>query len=864
MKIDTPQIAWHDRGPVYSVDIQPVNQVDASTGQIWYRLATSGADSQIIIWKVLQRKVGESTVRFEVLSQLVRHERAVNVVRFIPTGDDTLASADVDGLIYIWKKGDVDRFAADFDQQDKSTKSPPKKADIMEVTEEDDEVALEGGSFEDEIIKIENWNQFKVLRGHLEDVVDVSWSSDGNYLISGSVDNESIVWDVNKGCKIHMLSGHKSWVQGVAYDPLNDFLATMSADRSLRIFSVSSKKTMFRIDRGKLMHEGQLIKSRLFYDYTLQSFTRRLSFSPNGEFLLVPSGVLEFPKSTDSPTVTPSKKIPNSSQESKPSDCSQEDKKSSPEKNKSQVTVKDCSSKTDKMNVDGDVVKSPDLEVPRKDTDLNNVVNPATEATKNGSNVPETEIQEEAMETEEADDKEYEAGDEEASGEDDEEEEDEVLVTRVKLPPPPPEEPELNYINCCHLFLRSNISKPLAYIPVGDKFCHAVRFCPTRFQLISEETASGSHGVTEDDDVVAEEPEEHNAFPFPYRLVFAIATQNSVILYDSQHMSPFGFITDIHYARISDIAWSKDGMLLMISSTDGYCTFVTFGDGELGLPYEGEPFVFPVAPSSPEKVAQIEPEVSGDTSPSTKGSSNGHSSAPAVTATPEVVIKTPSVGKFFSKLSKEERLEVVQKELQSLDTTPKRPKKIDAIPEVVLLQDSQSPAKHLDSIIEAVASGIEAAPVVTEKLVAQSSQNGVKDSPAITTCVTAVGSPKNPFVLSIRKAPKTGVEALTKPPKKLQHDVEKETLEKTTNGSCDAAERPTTPKEEVVIELTDSPVKSSGDSKVDDKPDEQVNKTTTTTTEVKSDSMSETNTEEKKPRRVNFVTLIKANKKPAS
>lgn len=39
-------------------------------------------------------------------------------------------------------------------------------------------------------------------RGHIEDVYDLSWSPDGNNLISGSVDNSAIIWDVMKGVYI--------------------------------------------------------------------------------------------------------------------------------------------------------------------------------------------------------------------------------------------------------------------------------------------------------------------------------------------------------------------------------------------------------------------------------------------------------------------------------------------------------------------------------------------------------------------------------------------------------------------------------------------------------------------------------------
>lgn len=45
----------------------------------------------------------------------------------------------------------------------------------------------------------EHWTVLKMLRGHLEDVYDLSWSKCSQFLISGSVDNSAILWDVGKG-----------------------------------------------------------------------------------------------------------------------------------------------------------------------------------------------------------------------------------------------------------------------------------------------------------------------------------------------------------------------------------------------------------------------------------------------------------------------------------------------------------------------------------------------------------------------------------------------------------------------------------------------------------------------------------------
>lgn len=44
----------------------------------------------------------------------------------------------------------------------------------------------------------ENWLFDKCLRKHIGDVSDLSWSPDGAFLLSGSVDNTAALWDVKK------------------------------------------------------------------------------------------------------------------------------------------------------------------------------------------------------------------------------------------------------------------------------------------------------------------------------------------------------------------------------------------------------------------------------------------------------------------------------------------------------------------------------------------------------------------------------------------------------------------------------------------------------------------------------------------
>lgn len=106
---------------------------------------------------------------------------------------------------------------------------------------------------------------------------DICWTRDGNFMVSGSVDNTAVMWDINKGLlrlisqsvtfvlyfshavsqhtvtgvyfiwvsgylfiyrsflclgqKLCALHDHKSYVQGVTWDPLGQYVATLSCDR---------------------------------------------------------------------------------------------------------------------------------------------------------------------------------------------------------------------------------------------------------------------------------------------------------------------------------------------------------------------------------------------------------------------------------------------------------------------------------------------------------------------------------------------------------------------------------------------------------------------------------------------------------
>uniref|UniRef100_A0A8C5GGL0 Chromatin assembly factor 1 subunit B n=1 Tax=Gouania willdenowi TaxID=441366 RepID=A0A8C5GGL0_GOUWI len=430
MKVVTCEIAWHNKEPVYSLDFQ-----HCSDGRT-HRLATAGVDTTVRLWRVDTGPHGKAVVDF--LSNLARHTKAVNVVRFSPNGE-LLASGGDDAAILLWKLNDS---------------KEPEPAPAFQ----DDEV--------DHQLNKESWSVVKTLRGHIEDVYDISWAQDGNFMVSGSVDNTAIMWDVNKGNKLCILNDHKSYVQGVAWDPVGQYVATLSCDRVMRVYGTHTKKKAFSISKMSSgpVAEGEVKQQRMFHDDSMRSFFRRLSFTPDGSFLLAPAGCVEV-----------------------------------------------------------------------------------------GENI----------------------------------------------------------INTTYIFSRKGMKRPIAHLPCPSKATLAVRCCPVYFELRTKKAEDGSiHTLP-------------NVFQLPYRMVFAVASEDAILLYDTQQTFPFGLVSNIHYHTLSDLTWSGDGSFLAVSSTDGYCSFLSFAPGELGTPLKEPPSLDVFVPSTAAEKKGKKASVARNSSPLTQPLTTG-------------------------------------------------------------------------------------------------------------------------------------------------------------------------------------------------------------------------------------------------
>lgn len=119
---------------------------------------------------------------------------------------------------------------------------------------------------------------------------------------------------------------------------------------------------------------------------------------------------------------------------------------------------------------------------------------------------------------------------------------------------------------CAFLYRKNYVDRPTMMLPTNGEPALVCQFCPVLFSKPSN---------------------EQGLFQQPYYMIFAIATSSSVILYNTLKAEPIYAMGNYHYATITDLTWRGD-RILGISSSDGYCSFMIFGEGELGQEYKAE------------------------------------------------------------------------------------------------------------------------------------------------------------------------------------------------------------------------------------------------------------------------------------
>lgn len=233
------QINWHpnerDNGknaPIRATDFAPLRSGSKPTSRV---VATAAQDGTVRLWKLCNSHevapAGEaeknseamsdeghasasqpsaassapgSGFRVDYLLDFEGNSMCVNAVRFSPNGE-CLATAGDDGYVMVWYRT-----------------TRPMDPKVRPSTSWDD-------------VTSPKQLQRIIMRGGLSEICDLAWTSDSKYVITGSVDGTIGIWDVCASKLSQQSKDHKGLVQGVACDPLGEFIATQCSSRTVRI-----------------------------------------------------------------------------------------------------------------------------------------------------------------------------------------------------------------------------------------------------------------------------------------------------------------------------------------------------------------------------------------------------------------------------------------------------------------------------------------------------------------------------------------------------------------------------------------------------------------------------------------------------
>lgn len=225
--VATLQVAWHQT----SDDQKPCNLPVLACDVRGSRLITGGGDNNARLWSLCRSGenilpprgggVGEGTlsrggVECTFVATLAMHSKSVNAVRFSPDAARVATGGD-DGLLLVW--------ACDAEKTAALVPDNPDTEYASEVWRVEHRIAL------------------------ATDVYDVAWNAAGTELAVASTDHKTTVFQLRDNgafVKLAELSHHLKYVQGVAFDPRGDYLASASNDKTVRIFSLFNKTRMRR------------------------------------------------------------------------------------------------------------------------------------------------------------------------------------------------------------------------------------------------------------------------------------------------------------------------------------------------------------------------------------------------------------------------------------------------------------------------------------------------------------------------------------------------------------------------------------------------------------------------------------------
>ncbi|KAI9748571.1 MAG: hypothetical protein M4579_007186 [Chaenotheca gracillima] len=555
-------VNFHENhAPIYSVHFEPNGKG---------RLATGGGDNSVRLWRVEAHGEDRKVV---YLSTLVKHTQAVNVVRFCPRGE-MLASAGDDGNVLLWVPSETQHHTPALGDD-----GPDEK---------------------------ETWRIKHMCRSSGSEIYDLAWSPDGVFFITGSMDNIARIYNAQTGQTVRQIAEHNHYVQGVAWDPMNEFVATQSSDRSVHIYTLKTKDGHFSLAQHGKITKMDLPARRISSNSPAPpDLGSRPHFVGDASSLAIASPAPSAPGTPNSlplpmnpPALTHSRRSSFSSSPSmrrstspapslplpavKPMEASPKVTSGLGVRNANIYANETFTSFFRRLTFapDGSLLFTPagqyktlhhsTTDSSRTTDDVLNTVYIYTRAGFNkppvahlpGHKKPAIAVKCSPL-----------------------------YYTHRKVPQ------TTKHITVDTSSAEDTIpSLPEPAIPSKAPTSSSTTMDPPPLDPLAV-TPIPSGGPTSSPNPDAENgastPGPTPAFALPYRIVYAVATQDAILVYDTQQQTPLCIVSNLHFATFTDLTWSTDGSTLLMSSSDGFCSTLAFSPGELGQIYTGSTYHIP-------------------------------------------------------------------------------------------------------------------------------------------------------------------------------------------------------------------------------------------------------------------------------
>ncbi|PWA64890.1 WD40 domain-containing protein/LisH domain-containing protein [Artemisia annua] len=199
-------------------------------------LLTASNDKSTIVWDVLTGAVKQ---------QFKFHSRPVLDIDW--RNNRTFASSSGDGMIYVCKIG-----------EDQPIRAFPGHTGEVNHVKWDPAGAVLASCSGDSTVKIWSMKQGKCIHDftdHAQDIFSIKWSPTGPatdnpnkplVLASASYDTTVKLWDVERGRLLHSLDHHRDRVLSLSFSPNGEYLATGSLDKFMHIWSVKDGRLIKR------------------------------------------------------------------------------------------------------------------------------------------------------------------------------------------------------------------------------------------------------------------------------------------------------------------------------------------------------------------------------------------------------------------------------------------------------------------------------------------------------------------------------------------------------------------------------------------------------------------------------------------